>query len=392
MKVKLVASLVTLTLGVPAAALSWTTWRDARAPDADAPVAEASADADAAGERAVRPVAWAPVQSADGRAVRYLSGIVRAGERAPLAFEIGGRVARVDVDVGERFAAGDTLATLDATALELELDEREAALAEAEAALADGRRDFERKRRLYRDGVEAEAPYLTAKARLATLESRAEVARTLIERARERLDDARLVAPFAGAVAKRSAEPAEFVQAGTPVLEVLGDGGGREIEVRVPDNMIDRLDVDGEHVVRLVRPAARELGARIVEIGSRAMAGASFPVTLRIDEDERAPRPGVVAEVRFALRGEAGIDGESMRVPSTAVVAGTEEASHVFVFDADSARVERRAVRLRSLEGDDAIVSGELAAGDIVVTGGASFLADGQAVVLLGEGIARFDL
>jgi len=351
----------------------------------------------ASADSAPRPISWEHAQAAKDGEVRYLSGIIRAGERAPLAFETGGRVKRIDVEVGDRFTAGDTLATLDALSLELELDECQAALSEVEASLADGQRDFERKRSLYQKGVEAEAAFLTSQAQLATLESRAAVSRTLIERARERLADATLLAPFAGSVAERRVEPAEFVQAGAAVLEVLGDGGGYELTVRVPDSMIDGLDPIGAYRVRIGRGTAeRQITARIVEIGSRATTGAAFPVTLRLAETSEAvgaaPRPGTVAEVRLELNTPGIADAGLLRIPTTALVASTGTTSHVFVFDEATSTVAQREVRLDSMEGDHALVAGDLVEGEIVASRGASFLVDGQSVVLMGVGIARFDI
>ncbi len=98
-------------------------------------------------------------------------------------------------------------------------------------------------------------------------------------------------------MASRPAEPATFVAAGTPVLEVLGNAGGDEITVRVPDDLIDRLDPDGE-------------------------------------------------------------DGPSgtQQVRATAVIAGDGESSHVFEFDEAESVVHRREVRLHGVEGN-AVVS-----------------------------------
>ncbi len=400
---KLLIILGAVAVAVPLGAFAWMRVQSSEPPppagtstDGTRPVATASSPDATGSDVPARPIAWARVELADGRATRHLSGIVQAGERAPLAFETSGRVETIAVEVGDRFAAGDVLATLNASALELELDEREAALAEAEAARADGRRDFERKRTLYRDGVEAEASYLSAQASLETLDSRVAVARTLIERARDRLADATLAAPFAGSVASRPAEPAEFVAAGAPVLEVLGDAGGHEITVRVPDDLIDRLDADGEHRVRVGRTEPRELPARIVEIGARALSGAAFPVTLRLDESDEPLRAGLVGEVRFALlAGDAALAG-ALQVPATAVLAGAGDTSHVFAFDEASSVVQRREVRVHGIEGESALMTplepDALVEGDIVATRGVAFLTDGQRVALLGVGIAHFDL
>ncbi|MGC9399699.1 MAG: efflux RND transporter periplasmic adaptor subunit [Anaerolineae bacterium] len=60
------------------------------------------------------------------------SGNVVANQKAELRFEIPGTVAQVHVEVGDRVEQGDVLATLDAEALELALEEAETRLEEAQ--------------------------------------------------------------------------------------------------------------------------------------------------------------------------------------------------------------------------------------------------------------------
>ncbi|MFG9941415.1 biotin/lipoyl-binding protein, partial [Pseudomonas aeruginosa] len=43
-----------------------------------------------------------------------LTGSARAAERSSLGFETGGRIAKLSVDVGDRFSRGQILAELDA--------------------------------------------------------------------------------------------------------------------------------------------------------------------------------------------------------------------------------------------------------------------------------------
>lgn len=63
------------------------------------------------------------------------SGRVEPQERVQLAFETGGEVTELPLDVGDVVEAGDALASLDADRLALELDQARASLAAAEAQL-----------------------------------------------------------------------------------------------------------------------------------------------------------------------------------------------------------------------------------------------------------------
>lgn len=61
-----------------------------------------------------RVIAWAEVKShSESDALRRLAGVVRAVKRASVGFEVGGTLAAVEVDVGDRFEREQLLAKLD---------------------------------------------------------------------------------------------------------------------------------------------------------------------------------------------------------------------------------------------------------------------------------------
>ena len=73
-------------------------------------------------------------------------------------------------------------------------------------------------------------------------------------------------------------------------------------------------------------------------------------------------------------------------VPVTALAPGEEpEQGYVFVYDATSSSVKRKAVRLRPGVGTDALVPIQegVQAGDVIAVAGVTFLTDGQRVKLM---------
>ena len=126
----------------------------------------------AAPPSAPRPIAWTEVVPAEDGTIRTLSGVVRAIQRAPLSFEVAGRIDTLGVDIGDHFDAGIVLASLDPRTFELELAERTSELAEAEATEAEAASEYERQRRLFRSGWVSEAAYDRALAALETARSR----------------------------------------------------------------------------------------------------------------------------------------------------------------------------------------------------------------------------
>ena len=336
-----------------------------------------------------RPIAWAEAVPFDEDAIRILTGTVRAAERAPLAFEVEGRVREIAVAIGDAFEAGDVLATLDATTLEIALDERRAALMEAEAVLTEARQDHERQSELFERGVVSTAARDAARATLDATRGRVAAARAAVASAEDRLDEAELVAPYDGRVAARLMEPAQLVRAGEPAFEIQSFAGGFEIDVTVPETLIAALERGSEHEALLLDGRGTAVDATLTEIGSRAERATGFPVTLAIDDTPDAVRAGMTAEIR--LRVGAGHHDGALAIPLTALAPGDGTARRVFVHDPATGTVAPHAVRLAGVEGETAVISDGLAPGDVVATAGLPFLRDGMPVALLGTGVARYD-
>jgi len=135
------------------------------------------------------------------------TGTLALKDEVPLSFKVGGVVARVFVDEGQPVRRGQTLATL-------EMAEIEAAVTRARSAAEKADRDLARARRLYADSVVTLEQEQNA-------ETGREVAEADLQTATFNRIHATIVAPAAGIVLHRSADPGQIVQAGAPVV-VLG--------------------------------------------------------------------------------------------------------------------------------------------------------------------------
>lgn len=338
---------------------------------------------------APRPVAWAAAEAVAAREVRRLPGEVRPVDRATLSFEVSGRLVELPLEIGDHFEEGEVIARLDETTLRMSLAERRSELEEAEATLREASAEFRRQEELFSEGWVSEAAYDTALSARETARSRVERLTSSVSIAEETLADATLRAPYAGIVARRLAEPSQRVAAGEAVYEIQGNGGGVEIAVAVPETLVERLDREAVHEVRVPARPGLTLEARVREIGSDAAEANAFTVTLGVEDAPRDIRTGLTAEVALALRAEG--DGTGLAVPVEALVMGEGDTAHVFVIDREGATAHRRAVTAGRLDGARAVVSTGLEPGEAVVTRGATFVRDGQDVRLLGEGPARFN-
>jgi len=289
-------------------------------------------------------------------------GTLAAEERAEMGFKVPGRLARWDVDLGSRVAAGAVLAELDARDYELRRDRARAALEQARARLglpvggdddgldpegvgvvrqAKARLDqakvtLERSRELRDQGILAQAEYDTSQAAFRVAESlyndsleevnnrRGILAerRSDLALAEQAVTDSRLVAPFSGAVQQRRANLGEYLAAGAPVLTLVKLTPLR-LRLDVPER--EALNVrEGQAVAVRTEGATDAWPGRIVRLSPAIEeANRSLIVEAEVDNSKGLLRPGSFA--RAEIQTESG--GDSVVVPATALVlfAGIEK-------------------------------------------------------------------
>ncbi|MEO1603204.1 MAG: efflux RND transporter periplasmic adaptor subunit [Pseudomonadota bacterium] len=329
-----------------------------------------------------RVIAWTRVAASNGQRSQSYTGTVRATDRAQLAFEVTGDIAAFLVKVGDTVKAGDVLARLDETPLSLAVAEREARVAEARAVLEEARADFRRQRSLFRRKVIAEARLERAQLSLSTAASRLKSAEAARKTAEDSLASTILRAPFDARVSAQLREASEIAMSGSHVLELEGLTSGRELIVNLPEEVVSRIGIGDAFPLN-----SREGTATVTEIGSRARGGATFPVTLAL-QTETPVLTGATRSVQVQYQAHA---RTVMTVPLGAVAVGTEKSGRVFVYDERTKRITSRDVAIERYRRDKIEVTGDIAAGQIIASRGAAFLTDGEAVDLLGVGIARFE-
>ena len=174
-----------------------------------------------------------------GRLVALQSGEVAA--------RIGGAVDRFHAEVGDRVDKGQVIAELDTALLEAqlavaegELSEAEADLESSKAALRLSEQEFKRYEGLKGSQAFSKARYEDAernveRAKALIRKSEAQIAgkRASVELNRLNLQYARIKAPYAGVITRRSVEAGAYVRTGDPVVRMLADQS-LEVEADVP--------------------------------------------------------------------------------------------------------------------------------------------------------------
>jgi RND family efflux transporter MFP subunit len=289
------------------------------------------------------------------------TGTLGLKEEVNLSFKVGGVVAQIRVDEGQRVSAGQLLA-------ELDLGEIDPGVTRARSAAEKAERDLARAQRLYADSV-------------ATLEQvqDAETGRELADAELRSVTfnrrHAAIVAPGAGVVLQRRAEPGELVQAGDPILIFGSLGRGHVLRVGLADRdavRIRRGDLARVHFDAL--PGQTWTGT-VTEV-----AAAADPATGTYQIEVALPRAtalasGLVGAVEIRPTAEHAV----ALVPIEAVLEADGSSGIVFTLDAQG-RAERRVVTLAFLAGDRIAIASGLEGARQVITDGAATLDHGDAV------------
>jgi len=343
-------------------------------------------------QKHIRPIAWTEVTLSKLEQIRTLSGIVAPVEATTLSFEVIGKVQSVKVNLGNSVNKGQELARLNQRSFNLSLQSAQAQLEQAQATMTEAKNEYQRYEQLVEQGVVSKSGFDNAKAMYHSSSSAVDVAKAQLDIARKNLQDSIMLAPYDGIITKRNIEPSQQASAGQAMFEIEGKHG-LEVRIMVPENLIQELELNTILPVRFPVLPNLSLNARITEIGTRAESANAFPITVVLQNVNNKLRAGMTAEVDFTFEGtgRTGFKGLTVSVPVTALGAGLNQTSYVFVYDSLSQTVKKRLVQTENIMGDQVYISDGLSDGEIIATAGVAFLKDNQSVSLLDKHVQRFN-
>lgn len=286
------------------------------------------------------------------------SGNLTPREEAAVTPEITGfRVARVLVDEGAWVRRGQTLAQLDSSLLQAQLEQARAQAAQAE----------DQARRVA--GLDGQG--VVPQEQIATRRFQAQVARANLRDVQARMGKMAVVAPVSGLVLERTVRPGDLSAGGaTPWFRVARDGQ-IELAAQLSEDDLDRIRPGQHATVTLPSGGVAEGVVRLVspQIDPQSKLG-EVRLLLPVRGDIRAGGFG-----RAVFQDASGM---GLAVPETAVRYDAAGAS-VMVVAADN-RVRRVAVQTGQRGGGYVQIVRGPPAGALVVQNAASFLLDGDLV------------
>ncbi len=308
------------------------------------------------------PSLWASGCSNANNGSLTTSGTIQATETLVVA-EVAGKIEGMPISEGGEVGRGETIAKLEATAIELQLKQAQAAVNLAEARLAEARagarpeqirqaeelakqadasfagarKNYETTARLYGEGAasrvqmdaattQMEAAEANAKAahaqadlvkkgstpeQIRQIESALEQAVAAADLARFNLDRTTVKAPVGGVVTRKLLGPGALVAPGSAIA-VLIDPNDLWLRVYVPENRLGALSLNARADVEVDAFPGKRFKAEVIYIADKAeftprnvqtkeeRATTVFAVKLRLLEGlDGQLKPGMPADVTF---------------------------------------------------------------------------------------------
>lgn len=310
------------------------------------------------------PATWRPVVPTTGTLAPY--------QEADVGFKVGGRLVKVNVDVGAMVKAGAVLASVEASEASAQSAAASAGVEAAEIGLQMAQDQKRRVDKLFESGSISEVEKSTTDQKVKMAEAQVAQARAQSRLARTQVANATLAAPFAGLVTRVPAGIGTIVGPGVPLFHL-------------EDTTVLKLNATlSEGDARLVT-----VGDEIVVEGRKGKVTAVLPsldpMTRRVPMVAEIPNEGdkpllARAFVRATITTPREIS--VLRLPATARKPGSQD---------EIVLVENGAAKIRRVVFDTApdgalLVREGLAPADVVIATPSGEMIDGQPVVVAPAG------
>ena len=285
---------------------------------------------------------------------------------AKVAALVPGKIAKMLVREGDVVQVGQVLAELDATSLQEQERQSQAAEAQAKANLENARLSAERNEGLLQRGIAARKEVEDARTQLSVNQAAVQQAEAALAAARTQLSRALIRAPFAGTVVHRFLSIGEQVDGSgaQPVVEVA-DISALELLGTVPAARLNEIKTGEQFSFQTTSvPGATFTGRVAAVLPAVDPATNNGTARIRIDNPKHQLKLGMFLSVALPVTQP----GKALLVPKQAVYPDESGEPHVYLVSGDQA--EFTAVRLGIQTQDKAQILSGVQEGDTVIVSG----------------------
>jgi multidrug efflux system membrane fusion protein len=328
------------------------------------------------------------VGTAEHRAVPFelaATGTVEPVQTVAVQPQVSGPIVRVAFREGQEVTKGQVLFQLDPRPFQAALAQSEGILRRDQAQAANAEQEARRYASLAEKEYVTAQQYDAAKTSAAAGTATQAASRAAVEQARLNLQYATIRAPISGRTGSLRVREGNLVRAADQApLVTINQIKPILVRFAVPAGNLPAIQrYRSDRIVVTATPTGGgSTSEGTLSFVDNAVDTTTGTILLKgtFPNTDGALWPGEFVNVRLRLY----VDPDALVVPASAVVSG-QQGSFVFIIQPDSSAATR-SVKVDRTAGDFAVVSGEVRAGDRVVTDGQLRLRDGSKVQIKSRG------
>ncbi|HWP97218.1 MAG TPA: efflux RND transporter periplasmic adaptor subunit [Syntrophomonadaceae bacterium] len=306
------------------------------------------------------------------------AGQVHSRYESQLAFQVGGKIVKRNVEVGDKVEQGRVLMELDSRDIEQVINNYAAQVSSAQSKYNLAEDNLKRVEQLYLAGAVSKAAYDDAVNSDNVAKAALDQVNALYAQYSIQLGYCKLRADKSGIIGSIAAEEGQVATAGLKMVTLV-QNNELEIEINVPENRLEQLknaheinvgfwalpDVKVKGVLRVVSPVAND-------------ASRTYTVRISLINPPPSIQIGMTSNVSVSQNTSSG----KIWIPVAAVY---QQASSPQVWIVKESKVSLENITITDFSGDQVAVTAGLGEGDVVVTAGVNNLREGQAVRIGGD-------
>lgn len=248
------------------------------------------------------------------------SGKIEAENSANLSTRMMGYVTKVNVIVGQKVAAGQTLVSINNTDLQAKKAQVDASILQATAGYNNAKKDYDRFMNLFKQQSASQKELDDMTARYEMAKAGLEGARQMRNEVVAQFKYSNITAPFSGVVTNTFIKEGDMANPGMPLVSIEG-ASKLQVTAMVSESDITAIK-KGMPVTVLVKSSNDQLTGKVSEVSISAKnTGGQYLVKINLDKADASVLSGMFVNVQFPIEKQQNASkSDVMLIPETALI------------------------------------------------------------------------
>ena len=308
-------------------------------------------------------------------------GEIKPEKEINLSFRVSGPVSEFTGETGTKVKKNQLIAKIDERDFIVKINSLKARLEASKARLKDSKLQYQRYSSLFKENAESKSVLDKSESEYKALKSKTKELETMLEQAKNALEDTNLRSPVNGYINQIYGEKHETIASGQPIVSIV-DTSSIEIEIFIPEFLISRQKNFENFNFSIPSSPNKIFKADLKETGQKATgAGQTYPLLLKTMPNHLI-KAGMSAMVSFSIPSKK--QKKAYSIPVSAIVSKSDKKTIVWKIDNEKNMAIKIPVEVLALNNlTTAEVSGSLNKGDWIVTAGANYINEKTKIKLM---------